>query len=90
MIAWKSPKTVPTDGTEVLIKTSIGVVSAWFCNESPTPGSDDGHYEWVCYDDAFNISVDGGCPGDVIEGWFPLESKEVDGKLEKQNDTESP
>jgi hypothetical protein len=59
---WQSIETAPRDETEVLIKTSIGVVSAWFHSE---PGE---YYQWVCYDDAFTI--DGDC-GSVTH-WMPL------------------
>lgn len=61
---WQPIDTAPRDETEVLIKTNIGVVSAWFHAE---PGE---CYQWVCYDDKFTI--DGDC-GSVTH-WMPIPS----------------
>lgn len=70
MVKWNSLDSLPLDGTEVLLKTAIGVVSAWFhSEESFNDEQDDGHYEWVCYDDAFSIDGDG---KETIKGWLPL------------------
>lgn len=56
---WNDISTLPKDGTDVILKTHIGIVSAWYHSE------DD---EWVCYDDMFVITGD-----DVtIEGWLPF------------------
>jgi predicted SnoaL-like aldol condensation-catalyzing enzyme len=59
---WKPIETAPRDETEILIKTNIGVVSAWFHSE---PGE---CYQWVCYDDAFTI--DGDCKS--VTHWMPI------------------
>ena len=62
---WQSPETIPMDGTEILIRTRIGIVSAWFCNEE---------YEWVCYDDMFQLD---GHYSNII-GWIPIPEEEND------------
>ncbi len=59
---WQPMATAPRDETEVLLKTRIGVVSAWFHDEL------DEHFEWVCYDDLFTIPGD--AEGDLM--WMPL------------------
>lgn len=46
----------PTDATAVLLRTNVGIVSAWF---------DKSANEWVCYDDKFTIQA--GHSG--IEAW---------------------
>lgn len=61
---WLPIDTAPRDETEVLIKTRIGVVSAWFHAE---PGE---CYHWVCYDDAFTIDGDDGS----VTHWMPIPS----------------
>lgn len=67
---WNPPETAPLDGNEVVLRTTLGIVSAWFHDESPSdPSNDDGHYEWVCYDDKFQIEPDG---GERILGWLPI------------------
>jgi len=66
---WQPIDTIPMDGTEILIKTDVGVVSAWFCHEEPTNDArDDGYYDWVCYDDMFTI--DG--HNNNISAWCPM------------------
>jgi hypothetical protein len=68
-IAWQPIKTIPMDGTEILIKTNAGIVSAWFCIEYPTNDSkDDGVYDWICFDDEFTID---GHSSEII-GWMPI------------------
>jgi len=47
---------------EIMIRTRIGVVSAWWCEEDEI---------WVCYDDAFTIYN-----GDVI-AWCKMEVDNV-------------
>lgn len=70
---WHPAETVPMDGTEVLILTPSGVVSAWFCNEPPTnDAKDDGAYDWICFDDSFTID---GHEANII-GWLPMEGRE--------------
>lgn len=56
---WKSIDNIPKDGSDIIIKTHIGVVSAWYHIENA---------EWVCYDDMF--SLDG--YDATIEGWLPF------------------
>ena len=57
------------DGAEILLKTHVGFVSAWFCDEEPTNDSNDnGSYDWVCYDDMFTLEHD----DSTIVGWLPL------------------
>ena len=46
LIMWKPISTAIHDEHEVLIKTRIGVVSAWYDASSG---------EWVCYDDGFAV-----------------------------------
>jgi hypothetical protein len=66
---WNPPRTAPRDGTEIIIKTKIGVVSAWFCHEKATNEvGDDGTYDWVCYDNEFLID---GNSSEII-GWMPM------------------
>ncbi len=64
---WQPIETAPKDGTEILILTRLGAVSAWFCDE-PCTDVDNGAYDWVCYDDAFQID---GHSSEVL-GWMPL------------------
>ena len=68
MIKWFPIETVPKDGTEILIKTPKGIVSAWFLNEAPQQ-EDDGHYEWICFDDTFSLDGEDG----TIEAWAPID-----------------
>lgn len=66
---WNPMSTAPKDGTEILLKTHVGIVSAWFAQKDPTnEANDDGLYDWVCYDDMFTL--DGDDP--TIEGWVPI------------------
>jgi hypothetical protein len=65
---WRDMQHAPLDGTEILLCTTKGIVSAWFCSEPPSAaGSDDGRYEWVCFDDKFTLD-----DGDGLLGWSPL------------------
>jgi hypothetical protein len=57
---WNPVNTIPLDGTEILLKTHVGVVSAWLHIENQ---------EWVCYDDMFTLDED----DSTIEGWLPLD-----------------
>jgi hypothetical protein len=66
---WQPVETIPMDGTEILIKTCAGIVSAWFCNIAPTnDAKDDACYDWICYDDMFQI--DG--HESIIDAWMPM------------------
>jgi len=70
---WQPIETIPKDGTEILIKTVEGIVSAWFCNESPTnQAKDDSCYDWICFDDMFTID---GHDNNIIS-WKHIEDKE--------------
>lgn len=51
------PDGSPFDGTAVLIKTTTGVVEAWWYAE-------DGY--WVCYDDQFSAELDD------AKFWMPI------------------
>jgi hypothetical protein len=78
--------TVPLDGTEVLLKTNIGVVSAWWATPVIThdyfDGDDMEGCEWICYDDKFRIQVEwySDAPNGEefwhssagITGWMPI------------------
>lgn len=64
------PSCAPFDGNPVLVRTSIGIVEAWWqaWTSTPTledPYDGDGGY-WVGYDDAFQFELD-----DVLE-WMPI------------------
>jgi hypothetical protein len=54
---WESIASIPRNDTEILIRTKIGIVSAWY--------SDSGH-EWVCYDDGFAV------PDESVLEWMPI------------------
>ena len=70
---WLSMDSAPLDGTEILLKTHVGIVSAWACVESPTnDAKDDGCYDWICYDDMFQIDIH----DSTIEGWMPISELE--------------
>lgn len=75
---WRSMESAPRDGTEVLLRTNIGVVSAWFQpsekHETVNGPEWDGAM-WVCYDDAFQIEVEEPPSGYIdagVLGWQPL------------------
>lgn len=68
-MTWKPMSTAPLDGTEILLKTHVGIVSAWFCDDPPTNDSNDnGAHDWVCYDDMFTLEHD----DSTIVGWMSL------------------
>lgn len=50
LAGWQPIDTAPRTEKEILLKTSVGIVSAWFDHEE---------HQWVCYDDAFTIDPDG-------------------------------
>lgn len=63
--------TPPFDGNPVLVKSRSGVVEAWWQDSvvSETPaGREVEGFNWVCYDDAFQLELD-----DVV-GWMPIPS----------------
>lgn len=79
---WLPMDTAPRDGTDILLCTTQGIVSAWF--DPPVivhdyfDGDDTEGCQWVCYDDEFTIQVEwwGGdkfCDGSSgILGWMPI------------------
>ncbi|MBF0350921.1 MAG: hypothetical protein HQM11_07795 [SAR324 cluster bacterium] len=66
---WNPVETIPIDGTEILIKTDTGIVTAWLCREEQPTDGISCVYEWVCFDDMFTL--DG--YDNNIEGWLPLD-----------------
>lgn len=56
------PNEPPFDGNPVLIKTSTGIVEAWWCKEERHPLHEDPDnvegFCWVCYDDQFELELD--------------------------------
>lgn len=57
----KPMSTAPRDGTEVILLTRYGIVSAHFCPGEMTTTMDGDEYEgpvWSCYDDAIQIEVE--------------------------------
>lgn len=62
--AWLPIDTAPRDGTEILIRTNVGVVTAWLHAEAGECN------QWVCYDDLFAIDADDG----RVTHWMPLPS----------------
>lgn len=85
---WQPMETAPRTGVEILLRTAIGVVSAWYCEETPDPGGyhscgDGGEpAAWVCYDDAFTLEVEEYNDPEAekivyydhpsIKGWMPI------------------
>ena len=62
----------PFDGKPVLIKTNTGIVEAWWDEGRTVPGGPWGPdeyegWQWVCYDDQFQIEFD-----DVL-AWASIE-----------------
>ena len=66
MINWKPIEELPeeykTNQKEVLLKTFVGVVSAWAHISTPMKdewfGGGTTYYDWVCYDDMFTLDFD--------------------------------
>ena len=56
-MSWKSIETLPLNDKEVLIRTTYGIVSAWY---------DAAEGQWVCYDDKFIVETH------AIEAWMPI------------------
>lgn len=79
---WRDMESAPRDGTEIILLTTTGVVSAWF--DPPRivhdyfDGDDTEGCQWVCYDDKFTEIVewfgenDYGDGSAGIRGWMPL------------------
>lgn len=82
---WQPMETAPRDGTEILLKTTTGIVSAWFdpprVVDDYFNGPDVEGCQWICYDDEFQILVEWWsdnqpCPyidssGGIV-GWMPI------------------
>lgn len=70
-------ESAPLDGTEILLLTKIGIVSAWFAKGEWTEHFETGREytgaQWICYDDAFQIEVEETEHGNFSEaiGWMP-------------------
>jgi len=67
MIDWKPiaelPKEYKTNKKEVLLKTHLGIVSAWAHISTQIEAewfgnSGTAYYDWVCYDDMFTLDFD--------------------------------
>jgi len=72
MVRWNSSDSVPKDGNEILLLTSVGIVNAWFDDREPTnDAKDDGAYEWVCFDGKFTLD---GHDTAQIKGWLPIKT----------------
>lgn len=63
---WQSMQSAPMDGTEILLKTTDGVISGFWEVEHNTPGQDDGFEGWVAYSGDYVFSTE-----DLL-AWQPL------------------
>ena len=77
---WQSMESAPRDATDILLKTNIGIVSAWFQKghwiEHHEFGREYDGDIWVCYDDEFTLEVEIGPNGEYHDhgclGWMPI------------------
>lgn len=78
---WKPMSTFPTDGTQKIIKTTTGIVGAWYCPEEDTTGyfelPGEGYVPpcLVCYDDEFQIYAENQGDGNYfpgVIGWIDI------------------
>ena len=76
---WQSIATAPRDGTEVILLTSTGAVSAHYdkgagWSDDPINGRDYEGPSWVCYDNTFLIEIEETPDGECCEvlGWMPI------------------
>lgn len=92
MPKWLDMKCAPRDGSNILLLTNTGVVSAWYkpgswSDDTPiSPREYDGPV-WICYDDAFQIEIEELPDGEhapEIKGWLPLMIVNVRVKNEHQ------
>lgn len=80
MLVRRPMETAPRDGSEIILITRTGVVSAHYdkgagWSDDPINGKDYEGPSWVCYDDAFQLEIEetpGGerCPEAVA--WLPM------------------
>ena len=65
------PQGAPFDGKPVLIRTTTGVVEAWWdhgswSDDTPVATAEFSGFCWVCYNDAFQVYLDD------AKAWMPI------------------
>jgi len=69
---WRPIDSAKHDDDEILIKTKLGIVSAWWHSDAS---------EWVCYDDAFTVPE----TSDIV--WMELPDSPVKTIVRNANET---
>jgi hypothetical protein len=79
MSEWKPVATAPRDGTEVILLTPTGAVSAHYdkgagWSDDPINGRNYEGPSWVCYDNTFLIEIEETPDGEYCEvlGWMGI------------------